>query len=70
MRRAPSPARLPPAAAVLGKTVKKRAVSTAAEPGACCDGRLYGHGGRQNMPPTRRPTAIKGLARLCVAAQP
>jgi hypothetical protein len=43
MRRAPSPARLPPAAAVLGKTVKKRAVSTAAEPGACRDGRLYGH---------------------------
>jgi len=43
MRRAPSPARLPPAAAVLGKTVKKRAVSTAADRGACCGGRLHGH---------------------------
>jgi hypothetical protein len=43
MRRAPSTARLPPAAAVLGKTVKKRAVSTAADPSACGDGRLRGH---------------------------
>jgi len=30
-----------PAAAILGKTVKKRAVSVAADPSACCDNGLH-----------------------------
>jgi hypothetical protein len=51
--------------------VKKRAVSVAAYPSACCDnGPARQIDGRQNMPPALRPAAIKGLARLRVAAKP
>jgi hypothetical protein len=31
-----------PAAAILGKAVKKRAASVAADPSACCDNGLHG----------------------------
>jgi hypothetical protein len=37
-----SEGRLPAPAAILGNAVKKRAVSVAADPSACCDNGLHG----------------------------
>jgi hypothetical protein len=51
--RASFTARLPPAAAILGKTVKKRAVTVATDTSACCDN------GRHDQPTGAKRYAIR-----------
>jgi hypothetical protein len=59
-----------PAAVVLGKTVKKRAVSMAADPsGFAATRSLHGHERTSKYAVAPRPAAITGLARLRVAAE-